>query len=225
MSYSIFFQRGDTLTRLPVNPEKLEMSTALANEKYVVLGLGQIVVPTNIELTEYTLSEVEFPYSRRSYSETNGKFQGPDYYANLISVWMDHKDPVRFIARNGITKDINTLVIITECKPSEKAGEEGDKYYDLSLLQYVDFGKKQVVTTTKAGSATKKTITTAKKVPTVARNPKGKPTYTVRRGDTLWAIAKRYYGNGEKYTVIYNANRNKIKNPNLIHSGQVLSIP
>ena len=32
-------------------------------------------------------------------------------------------------------------------------------------------------------------------------------------------------GNGSKYTVIYNANKDKIKNPNLIYPGQVLTIP
>lgn len=50
-------------------------------------------------------------------------------------------------------------------------------------------------------------------------------TYTVKRGDSLWAIAKRYYGNGSLWPRIFDANRNKIKNPNLIYPGQVLSIP
>lgn len=50
-------------------------------------------------------------------------------------------------------------------------------------------------------------------------------TYTVVRGDTLWGIATRYYGNGSKYPVIFNANRDKISNPNLIYPGQVLKIP
>ena len=50
-------------------------------------------------------------------------------------------------------------------------------------------------------------------------------TYTVRTGDCLWNIAKRYYGNGSKWQKIYNANRGKIKNPNLIYTGQRLVIP
>ena len=44
--------------------------------------------------------------------------------------------------------------------------------------------------------------------------------YVVKRGDCLWKIAKKYYGNGALYTKIYNANRDKIKNPNLIYTGQ-----
>jgi nucleoid-associated protein YgaU len=50
-------------------------------------------------------------------------------------------------------------------------------------------------------------------------------TYTVVKGDTLWAIAKKYYGSGSQYTKIYNANTDKISNPNKIYVGQVLTIP
>ena len=50
-------------------------------------------------------------------------------------------------------------------------------------------------------------------------------TYTVVRGDSLWKISKKYYNNGNQYNKIYNANRDKIKNPSLIYPGQVLTIP
>ena len=50
-------------------------------------------------------------------------------------------------------------------------------------------------------------------------------TYTVKKGDTLWAIAKTYYGNGASYPKIAEANKDKIKNPDLIQIGWVLKIP
>lgn len=50
-------------------------------------------------------------------------------------------------------------------------------------------------------------------------------TYTVKKGDCLWNIAKAHYGKGSDYTKIYNANKDKIKNPNLIYPGQVLKLP
>jgi nucleoid-associated protein YgaU len=49
--------------------------------------------------------------------------------------------------------------------------------------------------------------------------------YTIQRGDTLWKIAKQYYGNGSKYPLIFEANREVIKNPDLIYPGQVVRIP
>jgi nucleoid-associated protein YgaU len=51
------------------------------------------------------------------------------------------------------------------------------------------------------------------------------PSYTVAKGDTLSAIAKREYGDAGKWRVIYEANRGTIKNPDAIQPGQVLSIP
>jgi nucleoid-associated protein YgaU len=48
-------------------------------------------------------------------------------------------------------------------------------------------------------------------------------TYTVESGDTLWAISERFYGDGSKYQVIADASG--IGNPDLIHPGQVLTIP
>lgn len=50
-------------------------------------------------------------------------------------------------------------------------------------------------------------------------------TYVVVKGDCLWKIAQKFYGSGAQHTRIYNANKDKIKNPNLIYPGQVLTIP
>ena len=50
-------------------------------------------------------------------------------------------------------------------------------------------------------------------------------TYTVQPGDSLWKIAAAEYGNGAKYTAIFEANRDILDNPDLIKPGQVLKIP
>ena len=49
--------------------------------------------------------------------------------------------------------------------------------------------------------------------------------YTVKKGDTLSAIAKREYGDAGAWQRIYAANRDQLDNPDLIHPGQELRIP
>jgi nucleoid-associated protein YgaU len=50
-------------------------------------------------------------------------------------------------------------------------------------------------------------------------------TYTVAEGDSLWKIAQHAYGHGNLWKKIYEANKDRIQNPDLIHPGQTLVIP
>ena len=50
-------------------------------------------------------------------------------------------------------------------------------------------------------------------------------TYTVVAGDSLSKIAKKFYGNAAQWRVIFEANTDRISNPDLIKIGQVLKIP
>lgn len=47
----------------------------------------------------------------------------------------------------------------------------------------------------------------------------------IRHGDNLWTIAQRVYGRGMKYTTIYQANTDQIRNPHWIYPGQVFDLP
>ena len=59
-----------------------------------------------------------------------------------------------------------------------------------------------------------------------ARNTQDREvTYTVQKGDSLSKIAQQQYGDGKKWKAIFEANRDQITNPDLIHPGQVLRIP
>jgi nucleoid-associated protein YgaU len=49
--------------------------------------------------------------------------------------------------------------------------------------------------------------------------------HEVKKGETLWKIAEHYYGDGSLYTKIAEANRDTIKDPNLIRIGQRIRIP
>lgn len=50
-------------------------------------------------------------------------------------------------------------------------------------------------------------------------------TTRIERGDSLWAISRRVYGEGDRYTAIYHANQDQIREPDLIYPGQVFVLP
>lgn len=56
-------------------------------------------------------------------------------------------------------------------------------------------------------------------------NYEGTQYYVIQSGDTLSKIAQRFYGNPEKYSAIFEANHEVIKDPNLIFPGQKIRIP
>jgi len=50
-------------------------------------------------------------------------------------------------------------------------------------------------------------------------------TQHVESGNTLWGISQKFYGDGSRYELIFAANSNQIRNPNLIYPGQMLVVP
>ena len=85
----------------------------------------------------------------------------------------------------------------------------------------IEVGQKLVIpenVTVSQPTTTEKTETTTIKTTTIQGE-----TYTVVKGDNLWNIAVRAYGDGYKWTEIAKAN--KLDNPNVIHSGNVLILP
>ncbi|MGF7145976.1 LysM repeat protein [Anaerotaenia torta] len=231
MSYAVWFKRNRTIYKLPVNPEEIEISSALAVEKYEVLRQGQIAVPVNMELAEYSF-ETELPCTAYHYVTTSNEFKDAEFYLSRFEKWRNKLEAVQFIAARledgpGLIESINTMVLIEELSIVEKAGEEGDKYVKFKLLEYKNYSKKpadEIIYTRSAVSGTSK-AKKSKKVITEAVTPKSTGYYVVKAGDSLWSIAKKQYGDGSKCNIIYNANKDKIKNPSLINVGWKLKIP
>ena len=211
-NYAIIFEKDKLKIRLPVNPEEMEMTSSQAVAKYEILKLGQIAIPTHMELTEYSF-EAEFPHDQNHYIESGKDFKNSYACLDQFDKWRKSLEPVRFMAgkvSNGeklVNNAINTLVLIEGLTILEKAGEEEDKYVAFKLVEYSPYAIKIINKSNKLN------------------NPKSTGYYIVKSGDTLWAIAKKYYSDGTKYTKIYNANKSIIKNPSLIYPGQKLVIP
>ena len=75
--------------------------------------------------------------------------------------------------------------------------------------------------------AQKAKIKTASAKKSASKEPvkKSYDTYVIKNGDTLWGLAVKAYGDGRKYTKIYNANKGIIKDPSKLTIGWVIKIP
>ncbi len=219
MSYSVYFKYGSKKYKLPVNPEEIKRTRNLNVETYQVLGTGQVSIPSYCELEEYSF-EAEFPSQDYQYIESGARADA-DYYEKMFKKAQKNKKPIRFIASNDITDDISVRVLVKSIEVIEKAGEEGDKYISLTLMEYKGASKRYIAVQTPTATVKQEdTATNSEAVNPAVTNNK---THTVQSGDTLWGIAKKYYGNGAQYPKIASAN--SIANPNVISAGQVLSIP
>lgn len=220
MPYSVYFKYRGKKYKLPVNPEEIKRSRELKVETYQVLGTGQVSVPAYCELEQYSF-EAEFP-SREYHYVNPGARADADYYEKMFRKAQKNKESIQFIASNEITDDISVKVLVSSVESVERAGEEGDKYLTVKLQEYEPPGKRYVAVQM-AETVVKQEDTSATEA---AEAPAAEEirTHTVQAGDTLWAIAKKYYGNGAEYPKIVSANSG-IKNPNLIYPGQVFAIP
>lgn len=85
--------------------------------------------------------------------------------------------------------------------------------------------KNEVWTAIKAVDPKYADVTVDLKVDPSLPTPPRAQTYTVQAGDTLSKIAKQFYGNANAYMKIFDANKDQLKDPNVIKVGQVLKIP
>ncbi|MDF2907478.1 MAG: Peptidoglycan-binding lysin protein [Herbinix sp.] len=225
-SYAIFFKKDDTEYQLPyqlpVNPEEIKVSSVQSIEKYEILKQGQIALPAHMELTEYSF-ETELPREAYHYVQTANEFLDADYYLNLFSAWRKSLEPVRFIAVNGIGEDINKLVLIEGLDIVEQAGEEGDKHINIKLIECPPHEKKVIDIIEVFSVSNTAKIKKSKNEDEVSAKSSG--FHIVQPGESLWIIANKYYSDGSKCNIIFNANKDRIKIPGLIKTGWKLKIP
>ena len=219
--YNFYF--GSLL--LPVPPQKLTTKIKGNNKTLTLVNEGDINFLRSPGLTELSF-DVVLPMLGQYHFAND--FHKPDYYLSIFENYMTSKTPFRFIVSRvspsgGLLFDTNMKVSLESYTITEDATKGPDVTVAVSLKQYIDYATK-TVTVSKPAAADKKPAVKEEKKRETSSKPTAK-TYTVKKGDCLWNIAKKQYGNGAQYTKIYNANKDKIKNPNLIYPGQVLTIP
>lgn len=199
--------------QIPVLPEKFTVSVGSKNSSVDVTGLGEITIKQSRPAYQFSFSSF-FP-PRTFPGIKNVALTDPLLCVERIESWVDSDKPVHVIITGA---GINAYCTIEKFSHYEQGGDVGTIYYDLSLKEYREVTLRQVKV---AGSTA-----TVEQTETRVDNTVAPKTYTVKKGDCLWNIAKALYGSGADYTKIYDANSGVIGgNPNLIYPGQVLTIP
>lgn len=209
--YEIWLSVNENKNRLqiPVNPPMIDIANSSQNTSVSVSGLGEVTILKDPSAKLFEFSSM-FPYEVGPYCETN-KIPKPWDAVNLIEKYKSDT-PFRFIITNT---PVNLLVTVEDFKYNEKAGDVGTINYTLKLKEYRPVQPRQVNVTIK-----KQIVMPSPPRP----NPKPiQKTYKVVSGDYLIKIARKL--GISDWRTIYNANKDKIKNPNLIYPGQVLIIP
>jgi len=198
---------------LPINPKTVDFVDTHLNERITLLNIGEVSLKGNRGLITTNLSSF-FPGTSSPFYKYAKRT--PRGYQTLLQKWKNDNMIVRVIVSD---MKINLAMMIDKVTFSLDEGS-GDLKYSIDLSEYKTLNVPAVNLTVsvKSNGLQDRPDTTTGEVPS------GK-THTVKQGDTLWAIAKTYYGNGALYTKIHEANKDTIKNPNLIYPGQVFHIP
>lgn len=211
---------------LPVTPSKLQLKINNANKKIILINEGEVNLLKSPSLTDIEF-DVLLPNQNYPFAVYPNGYQPSVFYTEKLKELKKGKKSFQFkVTRttpNGKMLFTNDITVSLESYTLK----EDAKNYGMDVLASIKLKEFKKFETTVFKVKEDKKV--AKKV--TQNNSEGSPaqnkpkTYTVVKGDSLWKIAKQFYGDGSKYTKIYNANKDKVKNPNLIYPGQVLTIP
>ena len=222
MAIDIFITDTETKRKvqLPSLPEKVVLTLQKKYATYSILDLGGISLPSGRELSGVSWDGVFYGESRKNFPFIRN-WMSPKEIQTILTEWRDNGHVLKLI----ITDTPINIDVTLSTFEGIYGGGFGDYEYSISFLEY----REPEVTVGKNTSLAQTT-----KRPASNTNSR---TYTVKSGDCLWKIAQKYYGNGSKWTNIYNANKSTIEsaakkhgkkssdNGHWIYPGTVLTIP
>ena len=186
---------GGREMRVPILPESIKYSSGgVIMATYDILNRGEVAVPTGTGLGGLSW-ESEFPGKlQKNRSMQRGKWQEPSAYISMLEDWKKKLTPLNVLVTNT---PINMDVYLEDFN-HEPSGAFGDLLYDVKFIE-------DKFSTVKVSQPKSSGTTTAK------RTAKETSSYTIKKGDTLWAISQKFLGSGAKWETIYNANKSIIE--------------
>lgn len=222
MAYEVYID--DIL--LPLPPQKIPIKYPGQNKSTTLINGEEINLIRPPGLAEITI-DVIIPQMSYPSAVWDGSIDDAEDFLDHLNDLKESGDPFEFIViRDGPGRndffDTNIDVTIEDYKVSDDVKEGFDLVVSLTMKEYKSYGTKimnfVIVEDQPVPEAEEPEPQRPAEVPAAK-------TYTVQKGDCLTLIAKRQLGNGTRWREIYDLNRDKISNPNMIQIGWVLTLP
>ena len=184
--------------RFPVVPSAIGVSRSNNIDTQSVLKLGEVPIFNGTSLKTIELTSF-FPNQEYSFCDYTG-FMKPYEFSDKIQRWMYQGTPVRIIITDSPT---NMQCLIQQFDTSEQDGTR-DLYFTLNLIEYRPIEIPVIKIDTNTSNTSNNTTR-----PTEQTNNTTQKVHKVVKGDSLWAIAQKYYGKGSLYPKIKEANKSK----------------
>ena len=206
--YDFYFKDGSDVLIFPITPGELKISVGSKNKVVTMINEGDINILKSPSLIEVEF-DARFPMRKYPYSREVSEFQ--TYYDKFKEL-KEKRKSFRFIVTRTTpsgnrTWDTNLLVALEDFQFKETADEGDDVIITFKLKQYKEYGVKTI----NIPQTNPTTTSTSTNERSDDNKTEKQITHIVKSGDCLWNIAKKYYGDGSKYTAIYSANKDVIE--------------
>ena len=216
MAYEVYID--DML--LPIPPQKIPIKYPGQNETATLINGEEINITRPPGLAEISI-DVVLPQMDYPCAMWDGSVEDAEEFISRLQDLKESGDAFEFIIIRD-SFDTNMDVTLEDYKVSDDVKEGLDLVVSVTMKEARHYGTKIMNFTIIEDQATPTAETPEENRP--AEQPQAK-TYTVKSGDCLWNIAKKQLRDGSRWKEIYDLNRDKISNPNLIHPGLVLVMP
>lgn len=205
MQRKIIFKDSNTEVLLPVTPPSFSIEHGINIETINIDSLGDVNIAGKGTLATININ-CEFPAQLCPYAFY---YQDPYELVKTFEKYIDDEKLLRFVVSDT---PVNIAVKVNSINYTEQDGTN-DIYVAIILRECREIGVTQITTSESQN----------KSRPEPTAPPVKSSTYTIVKGDTLSAIARKFYGDASLYPKLAAANN--IKNPNLIITGHTITIP
>ena len=222
----IYLGTDDDKIRFPVVPSAIGVNRSNNIDTQSVLKLGEVPIFNGTSLKTIELTSF-FPNQEYSFCDYTG-FMKPYQFSEKIQKWMYEGKPLRIIVTDSPT---NMQCLIQQFDTVEQDGTR-DLYFTLNLVEYRPIEVPNLSNNNASSSSTSNSSNnsqnTSRPSETSTNSNNQQKSHKVVKGDSLWDIAQKYYGNGSLYPKIKEANKTKypsLSKSNVIYSNWGLIIP